>query len=76
MNNEKADECSIFYKRNDKKRRVTCGKCASEWCVDCYINIFKTNKGIIKCPFCKFMYGQEFPEYMVELGVQQILDSL
>lgn len=76
MSNERNDECSICSTKEMQKRRVTCTKCASEWCIDCYISIFRTNKGIIKCPFCRFAYGQEFPEYMVEFGVQQILDSL
>jgi len=76
MSNEKNDECSICSTKEIQKRRVTCTKCASDWCVNCYISIFRTNKGIIKCPFCRFAYGEEFPEYMVEIGVQQILDSL
>ena len=70
------DECSICSTKEIQKRRVTCTKCASDWCVNCYISIFRTNKGIIKCPFCRFAYGEEFPECMVEIGVQQILDSL
>ena len=67
----KQDDCSICS--NKIKKRVTCTKCASDWCVSCYVSIFRINKGIIKCPFCRFTYGQEFPEHMVEIGVQQIL---
>jgi len=76
MSNEKNDECSICYTKDIQKRRVTCTKCASDWCGNCYISIFRTNKGIIKCPFCRFAYGEEFPECMVEIGVQQILRKL
>lgn len=76
MSNEKNGECSICSTKEIQKGRVTCNKCAGEWCVNCYISIFRKNKGIIKCPFCRFAYGNEFPEYMVEIGVQQILDSL
>lgn len=76
MSNERNDECSICSTMEIQKRRITCTKCASEWCINCYISIFKTNNGIIKCPFCRFSYGEEYPEYMVEIGVQQILDSL
>ena len=75
MSNEKNDECSICSTKEIQKRRVTCNKCASDWCVNCYISIFRTNKGIIKCPFCRHAYGEEFPEYMIEIGVQQILDN-
>ena len=76
MSNKKNNECSICSTKEIQTRRVTCTKCASDWCVNCYISIFRTNKGIIKCPFCRFAYGEEFPECMVEIGVQQILDSL
>ena len=76
MSNEQKNECSICSTNEIQKKRVTCTKCASEWCVNCYVSIFRTNKGIIKCPFCRFTYGQEMPEYMVEMGVQQILGRL
>jgi len=76
MNNEQKNECSICSTNEIQKKRVTCTKCASEWCVNCYVSIFRTNKGIIKCPFCRFTYGQEMPDYMVEMGVQQILGRL
>lgn len=76
LSNKKSNECSICYTNVIIKRRVSCTKCASDWCIDCYINIFRTNKGIIKCPFCRFTYGNQFPDYMIEIGVQQILDSL
>jgi len=74
MSNERSNECSICSTNEIQKRRVTCTKCANEWCVNCYIRIFRTNKGITKCPFCRYSIGEEFPEYMVEIGVQQILD--
>jgi len=74
LSNEKSDECSICSTNELKKRRVTCTKCANEWCVNCYIRIFRANKGIIKCPFCRFSFGVEYPKYMVEIGVRQILD--
>ena len=77
MSNEKNDECSICSSREMIQiRRVSCPKCACDWCVDCYINIFRTNKGIIKCPFCRYSYGRQFPDHMVEMGVREILGSL
>jgi len=75
MSDEENDECSICFTNEVQERRVTCTKCASDWCVNCYISIFRTNKGIIKCPFCRFAYGQEFPEHMIEICVQQILQK-
>ena len=75
MSNDQTNECSICS-ADEQKKRVTCTKCASEYCVNCYVSIFRTNKGIIKCPFCRFNYGQEMPDFMVEMGVQQILGRL
>lgn len=73
---EKNDVCCICSTKQIQQRRVTCTKCASDWCLNCYISIFRANKGIIKCPFCRFVYGHEFPDHLVEIGVKQILDSL
>jgi hypothetical protein len=76
ISNEKPIECSICLSKDIIIRRATCTKCARDWCIDCYINIFRTNNGIIKCPFCRFTYGNIFPDNMIEIGVQQILNSL
>ena len=68
--------CNICF--NDYKKiknninKTTCPKCSEPYCVDCYINIFRSNKGIIKCPFCSFEYGSEFPEFMIEAGIEEI----
>jgi len=75
MSNEQKNECSICS-TNEIQKKITCTKCASELCVNCYVSIFRINKGIIKCPFCRFTYGQEMPDFMVEMGVQQILGRL
>ena len=69
-------ECSICATNEIQKRRVSCPKCASYWCLNCYISIFRTNKGVIKCPFCRYTYGQKFPDYMIEMGIKEILDNL
>ena len=69
---EKSDDCSICCEPI-KTRRTHCTKCARDWCINCYINIFRTNKGLIKCPFGRFTYGQTVPDALVEIGVQQIL---
>ena len=74
INDNKTNECFICSAQEIQKR-VSCPKCAFYWCIDCYINIFRTNKGIIKCPFCRFTYGNEGTENMIELGVQEILHN-
>ena len=77
LTNDKSTICSICSTEDAiKLRRIFCNKCASNWCIDCYINIFRTNKGLIKCPFCRFTYGRQVPDYAVELGVQEILGTL
>ena len=73
MSIEKQIECSICSTKTIQFCRVSCNKCASDWCIDCYINIFRTNKGIIKCPFCRYSYGNRLPDNMIEIGVKQIL---
>jgi hypothetical protein len=39
------------------------------------VNIFKSNNGLIKCPFCQFVYGEEFPENLIEIAVKQIFEK-
>jgi hypothetical protein len=47
-------ECSICY---EKGRSTSCGGCSNIFCTKCFINIFKTNQGLIICPFCRFTHG-------------------
>lgn len=39
-------------------KKVSCSGCNIIFCIDCYISIFRKNKGIIKCPSCDFSYGK------------------
>jgi hypothetical protein len=75
MSNEKSEVCFICSTNKIQKKRISCNKCAGDYCIDCYISIFRTNKGIIICPFCRYSIGVEFPECMIEFGVQNILES-
>lgn len=54
---------------------VGCAKCATKWCVECYINIYRANKGIIICPFCRDKYGFTQPEWMIENGIRIIREK-
>ena len=74
INNERNNECSICYESEKDKRKIVCSKCVCVLCVDCYVNMFRVNKGIIKCPCCRFTYGKVFPDSMIEKGVQKILN--
>ena len=42
----------------------------------CYINLFKHGKGIMTCPHCRYSWGVETPEYMIELCVDEIKHKL
>ncbi len=75
MKNKQNDECSICSIQEKQKQKIKCSKCKSEWCVLCYVNIFKSNNGLIKCPFCQFVYGEEFPENLIEIAVKQIFEK-
>ena len=73
ISEKKSSECPICSSEKIQKRRVSCTKCAEAWCVDCYINIFRANKGITKCPFCRYEVGFEMSDSMVESGIRHFL---
>ena len=43
------DDCVICFE--PIKNNVSCPKCSNNHCGNCYINLFKSGKGIITCPF-------------------------
>ena len=71
---EKTFECTICF--IESNRITSCNKCSSSWCIKCYINIFRANQGIIKCPFCRYEIGNKWPKEMIETGVQEILSKI
>lgn len=70
----KTEECAICC--NEMIRKVDCNGCTNTFCANCYIDIYKQNKGLIVCPFCRFTTGQEHPEWAIEMGVQMIKNKL
>lgn len=58
-------ECEI-------KRKIACTECYNIWCLECYINLFRSGQGIIKCPYCRYEYGIKMSKQMVELGILEI----
>lgn len=66
--NKKCDICVEELKIN-----VGCRGCCKRICGNCYINIFKTNHGIIICPFCRFTYGDIIPPMFIDLAISEIL---
>lgn len=53
-------------------RRVSCGKCSNYWCVNCYIELFKSGEGIIICPYCRNKFGVKTPKNMIDTCVNEI----
>ena len=66
----KLDECSICHEKEPCNiRRVTCKKCTSELCINCYVQVDA------QCPFCMFTYGGRFSAHIIEGDIRQILDT-
>ena len=66
----KIKECNVCL--NDTMKFTTCNKCSNYFCISCYIEIFKTNKGIIICPFCRDKFGTIMSDDMTEFFVKQM----
>lgn len=56
-------------------RRISCPECSNEFCLNCYVNIFRQNQGLIICPYCRFEYGELKPPILIELGIKEIYSS-
>jgi len=50
-------ECSVCCESSYD--RVSCHKCVNAICLDCYVSIFLSGKGVITCPFCRYRVGEE-----------------
>jgi ribosomal protein L37AE/L43A len=74
---EKPDsiECTICedFNKYENNMMVSCNKCGNNYCKYCYIDIMRTNKGLIICPFCRDVVGRVFPEEIVEQLIRKIL---
>lgn len=64
------DICCEERSANDVN--VSCNHCANDFCVECYIGLFRSGNGIIKCPYCRNEFGQLFPPHMIEPAVRLI----
>lgn len=73
----KGIECSICedFNKHPGNHMVSCNKCGNRFCKYCYVDIMRTNKGVIICPFCRDTFGNVCPPEIVELGIRQILSA-
>lgn len=67
-------ECMIC--NNEMFKSIRCNKCAQRYCGNCYLDIFKTNRGIIICPYCRYEVGIKVSEDMLEIGIKEIEQTL
>ena len=67
-------DCNICFQ--EMKKSVGCTRCGERQCGECYINGFKTNKGIIKCPFCNFQFGHRMGDREIRFGELEIRTRL
>ena len=54
------------------KCAATCNKCKSQTCLECYIESFKLNKGIIRCMSCNYSFGVKVPDEYIDLAIDEI----
>ena len=70
-------ECKVCfeeYKYDDTSvEKINCPKCSEPYCLECYIKIIKSNKGILKCPFCCHNHGKELPDFYVDIFINDII---
>ena len=62
--------CHICCEASTK--RVTCNKCSSHTCGECYIRAFVSGHGVIVCPFCRNRFGRVFPRHAIPAMVDEI----
>jgi hypothetical protein len=67
-------DCIICFEKI--KINVSCPKCANSYCFKCYINLFKTGKGIITCPSCRYSVGEELPKFFLQLGIDELQERM
>lgn len=67
-------DCIVCYEKMENA--VSCPKCANNFCGKCYIELFRSGKGVITCPHCRWSYGEDLPECMIEPSIEKIKHKL
>ena len=57
------------------KTKTECGGCKKICCIECYIENFKANKGIIKCDNCSYSFGVKTPDNYIDILVGDIREN-
>jgi transcription elongation factor Elf1 len=58
------------------KAKTSCNKCHGICCIECYIDSFRKNKGIVVCGLCDYSYGVKTPDKYIDVLVGDIRDNL
>ena len=72
--NDDNNKCPICFKGS--QIIILCSKCSSPYCIDCHINVFKNNNGVISCPFCRNITGEYLPNRLIPLGIENIIKRI
>ena len=71
--NNKRGTCKVCDE--EIKVNATCNSCQGNYCMECYINIFRENKGMIVCPYCNYTFGIKTPNNMIEACITNIREK-
>ncbi len=70
----KNKDCPICYIKTDQY--IQCGKCSGIYCFDCCIKMYRSNMGVIKCPFCRDTCRDEVSENSLDEHVNEFKREL
>jgi hypothetical protein len=56
----------------EMKCAAGCNKCRAQTCLECYIDNFKLNKGIVRCGICNYSFGVRVPDEYIDLAIDDI----
>jgi hypothetical protein len=69
--NRNDEFCSICEK--ESKQKTSCSKCGENWCIQCYCDILEFGKGIMKCPYCRYQWGEKVKsKHIIQSMIEQI----
>lgn len=67
------DKCAVCFELFEIGS--LCQKCSRSICSACFINIFRKNNGIVKCPFCRDSYGIRLSDEATDEYIQKYINE-
>lgn len=67
MTNHEENACHICedFESKINNSQITCPKCANMYCMYCYLDMFKKNRGLVICPYCRYTCGKVLSEKFI-----------